>query len=122
VNPVRFVILLHRDDAGEHWDFMIEQESTLATWKLPADPADPDALPIQGTRIADHRKRYLDYEGPIAGGRGDVSRVDEGTCDVHLSSGREWQITLAGRRARGRFRLERRDPDADAWTLDRMTQ
>jgi len=30
------------------------------------------------TRLADHRLEYLDYQGPVSGNRGHVSRVDAG--------------------------------------------
>lgn len=32
-------------------------------------------------RIADHRRIYLEYEGPLSGGRGEVSRVARGAFE-----------------------------------------
>jgi hypothetical protein len=116
----RFVILHHRDHAGEHWDFMIELPTALATWKLPADPADPDALPLQGTRSHDHRKHYLDYQGPVSGDRGHVTRVDNGRCRIRQAGEAAWEFTLDGHRMNGTFRLERDDPDRPMWMLRRV--
>ena len=76
----RFVVLEH-DHPDVHWDLMLESEETLATWSLP-----PMALPIgefqcPAKRLPDHRKRYLDYEGPVSDGRGTVRRIDAGTFE-----------------------------------------
>ena len=71
----RFVILAH-DHPSPHWDFMLEAEEVLRTWRL-------GRLPHPGTTLSaeplpDHRKAYLDYEGPVSGGRGTVARADAG--------------------------------------------
>ncbi|MFU8829917.1 MAG: hypothetical protein ACNA8P_10865, partial [Phycisphaerales bacterium] len=34
----------------------------------------------------DHRTRYLDYEGPVSGGRGSVTRVALGSAEVESES------------------------------------
>ena len=115
----RYVILHHRDPAGEHWDLMIEREAALATWKLSADPTPPGALAVQGTRIRDHRKHYLTYEGPLSGNRGEVARRDEGSCKVIDTADDRWTFELVGRRLRGSFRLARATPDA-TWMLHRL--
>jgi hypothetical protein len=39
-------------------------------------PADPDFA--EAIRLPDHRLTYLDYEGPISGNRGTVTRIDRG--------------------------------------------
>jgi hypothetical protein len=57
-NPVRSLICFEVNDAPEMW------------------VADVDCV-----RLPDHRLVYLEYEGPISGGRGDVSRVCRGACD-----------------------------------------
>jgi hypothetical protein len=117
MNAPCYVILQHRDRAGEHWDFMIEQDTALATWKLEADPTGADALPVRGARIQDHRKRYLDYEGPISRDRGHVIRVDRGRCDLSACDPEEWRFELRDGRLRGSFRLVRTDPERNLWTL-----
>lgn len=117
MNQLRYAILHHRDPAGEHWDLMIEQDTALATWKLEADPTVGDALPVRGVRIQDHRKRYLDYEGPISGDRGHVIRVDRGRCNPSVCEPDEWRLELRDGRLAGRFRLVRTDPEGNLWTL-----
>ena len=112
MQPNRFVILHHIAPGGEHWDFMIEQEDHLATWQMAREPTDRQAFPIECVRINDHRKRYLDYEGPISGGRGVVTRVDQGTYGCLFVDESTWVLHLQGRRLQGEFRLLRPDPDA----------
>lgn len=34
------------------------------------------------TRLEDHRRDYLEYEGPISNNRGQVKRVSSGTCTI----------------------------------------
>jgi hypothetical protein len=50
--------------------------SPLETFRCPRWPVEAgDRL----DRLPDHRRVYLDYEGPISGGRGEVVRVEAGT-------------------------------------------
>src|SRR5262245_48875567 len=91
----RFVILEH-DYPERHWDFMVEVGESLWTWRLPVLPQ-PGMGPIPATRIGDHRRAYLDYEGPVSGNRGTVVRreagsyheksVQKGRVDVWLQGG-----------------------------------
>ena len=77
----RFVILHHQSPTGDHWDVMLETDSALTTWSIP--PQSLTCLPFacSATRLPDHRKHYLDYEGEISGNRGTVSRLDAGTYE-----------------------------------------
>jgi len=79
------VVLLHRlPDGSRHFDWLFAvddapQEARLRTWRSPTSPVEAtpgDALALE--RLPDHRPRYLDYEGPISGHRGDVRRVASG--------------------------------------------
>lgn len=103
--PDRFVILHHRQEAGEHWDLMLERGEVLWTWRLARDPLDPQNYPIAAERIGDHRKAYLTYEGAISGGRGIVRRVEEGTCASEVESVDNFRFQLTGTQMNGRFRL-----------------
>jgi hypothetical protein len=47
--------------------------------------AEPE--PFTAERIGDHRRLYLDYEGPISGGRGSVRRVAEGQAEIVAETG-----------------------------------
>ena len=71
----RFVLLEH-DHPVLHWDFMLERPEQLTTFRLQQFPT-PDT-PIPAEPLPDHRKLYLDYEGPVSGNRGTVQRRDAG--------------------------------------------
>lgn len=79
----RFVVLLH-DHPVIHWDFLLEDGETLRTWRLPNDPCQRGVMPAE--EIAPHRRLYLDYEGPVSGGRGTVRRVGAGIANVSETS------------------------------------
>jgi hypothetical protein len=113
--PARFVILHHRFDDSEHWDLMIEHGEVLLTWQLLREPVDAARLPIPARRIGDHRKAYLEYEGPVSGGRGTVRRVDAGTVEIEEQTRDQLRFRLAGSRLCGSFVLQR--GEAQDWTL-----
>ena len=95
-NHGRFVVLEH-DHPTLHWDLMLEVDGVLKTWRL-ASP--PTIGVISAQPIADHRIAYLDYEGPISGGRGTVHRWDRGTYAVERE-----EFLMAGSRLKGRIVL-----------------
>src|SRR5437868_9196772 len=75
--PLRYVVLRHEGFGEVHFDLMLEtyDGSQLSTWRSadwPPTPASPT------TYLAAHRREYLEYEGPITGGRGNVTRVHQG--------------------------------------------
>ena len=78
--PSRFVILVHSGHGPTHYDLMVEHGPALATWQLETDPAAAENADLPARRLADHRPAYLDYEGPIRGGRGHVRQADSGRC------------------------------------------
>jgi DNA ligase D-like protein (predicted 3'-phosphoesterase) len=111
----RFVVLRHHSQRGEHFDFMLEAGGVLKTWALPRAP---DAgVEIDCEALADHRLAYLDYEGPISGDRGDVSRWDCGTYAIERQNDREWAVTLAGNKLSGPATLLRSADDPERWRL-----
>ena len=71
----RFVVLAH-DQPTPHYDFLLEQGEILKAWRLEQAPA--RGLRILATANADHRRIYLEFEGPVSGERGQVRRVAEG--------------------------------------------
>jgi hypothetical protein len=103
---MRYVILEH-DHPERHWDFMVEAGPVLRTWRLLAEPAPGRAVPAEPS--FDHRLIYLDYEGPISGGRGIVARWDEGTLTWEAEEEGRLTMRLVGRRFNGRAVLERDD-------------
>ncbi len=112
----RFVILQHLDPSGEHWDFMLERGHVLLTWRLAREPTAVFRGKITCQRINDHRKKYLSYEGLVSGGRGVVSRVDEGTYTMLRADGHMWSFDLKGRHLNGEYRIVQSDrAGEDAW-------
>ena len=96
--PSQFVLLHHVLPDGEHWDLCLDQGQTLATWQLLTYPSlqISQADPIPARRLADHRRAYLDYEGPVSGGRGHVTRVDRGTYVLLDRQPDRWVVRLSG--------------------------
>jgi hypothetical protein len=74
---LRYVVLRHEGIAEPHFDLMFEiaTESALVTWRSMEWPIHTGSIL---TKLADHRRAYLDYEGPISGDRGFVRRVTSG--------------------------------------------
>ncbi len=84
-------MLEHAQRGGLHYDWLLED---------PRDPAGPlvafrVAVPwehwartgaIMLTALPPHRRRYLDYQGPLSGARGSVRRVGRGLAGV-----RRWE-------------------------------
>lgn len=113
----RFVILHHLAPTGEHWDFMLEQENALATWQLVSEPVNRGSCPIECVRIHDHRKHYLTFQGPVSGGRGIVTRIDQGRYELLAIDETTWTFRLSGIRLTGDFCLVTAPPSATRWTL-----
>jgi hypothetical protein len=109
----RFVILRHDSPQGEHFDFMLEAGNVLKTWALPRPPQAGAEMDCEA--LADHRIEYLDYEGPISGERGAVTRWDQGTYTLKHHSDAEWIVQLFGERFSGRASLLRSESDPSRW-------
>lgn len=109
--PSQYVILHHQLNDSEHWDFMLEQGDVLLTWKLLKDPTDVNNFPIPAQRIQDHRKAYLEYEGPVSGDRGSVSRIDKGTCEILQRTSSQYVFQLDGVHLKGQFSLARENEE-----------
>ncbi len=104
---LRFVLLQHRlpEQAAKttHFDLMIERQGDLRTWSLAALPR--HGVPTVAEEIVGHRKTYLDYEGPVSGNRGSVTRVDYGTYETVRSDDKTWEGRLAGTVYQGALKL-----------------
>jgi hypothetical protein len=108
----RFVLLEH-DHPSTHLDLLLEAGEILLAWRIDAPPA--EGVAIVATRNFDHRLVYLDYEGPISGGRGTVRRIDRGEL-VWIERGEE-RLTaeVSGIALDGRLELTR--VEGDQWRL-----
>ncbi|HKQ50346.1 MAG TPA: DNA polymerase ligase N-terminal domain-containing protein [Phycisphaerae bacterium] len=111
-----FVVLRHEDREGVHYDLMIDTGAALATWKCSGPPESAGESPIFCRQIGDHRRAYLDYEGPISGGRGEVRRHDRGHCEILNQSGDVWTVAFHGWKLNGLYELSRNE--GDVWRLN----
>lgn len=105
---LRFVILHHRTPPQatkpDHYDLMLEEGDVLKTftlWQLPDLKATVEAIPD-----FDHRRAYLDYEGPVSNNRGEVMQVESGTFVWKRRTANQIEIELSGKQVRGLLRLE----------------
>ena len=121
---MRFVILRQEMPPGaargSHWDFMLEREGVLRTWAI-------DELPSKGQTVAarglpDHRPAYLDYEGPITGNRGSVTRYDRGEYDLLDETPERVGIELRGETLQGKLVLTRAGTNERDWQLEFVPQ
>jgi hypothetical protein len=121
------VLLEHRlPDGSSHLDWMIAVDPAgtgpLVSFRL-ARRVDElrGGEQLAAEMIGDHRPAYLEYEGPVQGGRGHVRRLARGVV-VWLERG-ERRIVLAAswgdppRPAPGRLELERLDQDSTRWQV-----
>lgn len=91
----RFAILTH-DHPHLHWDFLLEKQAVLRAWRLQFPPDHQGSIPA--VPLPDHRRMYLDYEGPVSGDRGRVSRWDAGTFELIKESESTIRVRLRGTR------------------------
>jgi DNA polymerase Ligase (LigD) len=115
----RYVVLQHdppNENTGDvHWDFMIETGAALRTWALEEEPTAEKAIPAKA--LADHRPVYLDYEGPISGDRGTVSKWDAGSFETLAETPTELHLHLIGGRLSGTVKISQNAADAQRWTF-----
>ncbi len=109
----RFVVLVH-DHPTLHWDFLLEEDAALRTWRL-LQPPDTSG-PIAAQALSDHRLDYRDYEGPVSRGRGEVRRWDRGEFSTLYQNAERVEFRLHGEKLNGLFVLEAVD-SAGNWTF-----
>lgn len=98
------MVLEHHWD-GVHWDFMLERSGVLKTWALD-EPLAP-GRDLAARQLADHRLAYLDYEGPVSGGRGHVHRLDAGTYETNQWDDETVRVVIKGAQLEGGVELRR---------------
>jgi hypothetical protein len=134
----RFVLLYHdcppSYGRASHWDLMLESGDVLRTWALECLPHDWQAArsrtsvvypncpslaadnTVATMQLSDHRRDYLEKEGPLSGDRGTVMRVAVGTyCSEHESPG-DWQVALTSDAFSATIRFTRSEADDEHWT------
>jgi len=127
---MRFVVLHHTDWPGkpDHYDLLIQtkrghgDDRFLRAFATVTDdfpsPADTESDRCILQAQADHRIVYLSYQGPVGGGRGQVSKADEGECDhIELPSNSALKCRLQGVHLRGTFSIRR---CGEAWIFEKI--
>jgi DNA polymerase ligase (LigD)-like protein len=100
----RFVVLEH-DHPTCHWDLMLEAGPVLRTWRLSEPPIPGKSVGAKAS--FEHRLHYLDYEGPVSGGRGNVKRWLAGTFEWLQQSTDVIEIDYQADGGRGRLSITR---------------
>ena len=108
----RFAILAH-DHPVPHWDLFLEAGPVLRAWRILAPF--PAGGVVAAEPTGDHRQLYLDYEGPVSGGRGTVTRVDAGSFTWDADEPDRLVVRLNGARFVGTLMIRRVDP---GWACD----
>src|SRR5262245_3542170 len=110
----RFVILTH-DHPYLHWDLFLEVGDVLRGWRLAEEPESGKS--ITATAQSDHRKLYLDFEGPVSGNRGSVTRWDFGEYEVVYQDSLVLILQITGSRLHGRVELQHVSVENWTWTF-----
>ncbi len=115
-----FAVLQHQQSHYTHWDLLLElpARELLATFRVDHPPdtwATAGVLTIQA--LPDHRRIYLDYEGPISGDRGTVIRYDRGTLHLVQYTPTHIAVEITGALLHGRLNLHAADPATNRWSL-----
>jgi hypothetical protein len=135
----RFVLLYHdcppNYERPSHWDFMLEAGDVLRTWALEQLPrkwqvaqsrtasVDPNCPTValgnsvSALHLSDHRRDYLELEGPLSGDRGTVIRVVSGTYRSEHETPGDWRVVLASDVLATSVRLSRSAAEDECWTL-----
>lgn len=135
----RFVLLYHdcppNYERASHWDFMLESGDVLRTWALERLPLDwiavhertaeihancpplATASLVPAVELGDHRRDYLQLEGPLSGDRGSVVRVAAGMYRSEREAPGDWRMVLAGAEISAHVSLLRTKADDPQWTL-----
>ncbi len=112
---MRFAVLRHESPQGLHWDLLLESGDVLRAWSLP-QPPEP-GVEMTCRRLPDHRPMYLDYEGPVSGDRGTVTRWDHGSYQIVRQEETQWVVDFRGEKLTGRVTLGQLADDPQQWRL-----
>ena len=118
--PARYVLQHHATPDGQaHHDLMLERGGALKTWRLSAPEKIQEGAEGLAESLRDHRIAYLDYEGPVGGGRGEVRIADRGEYETEGWTGAEAVVRIRGGLLNGRFRLSA-SPGKGEWAIKRI--
>lgn len=116
---VRQFVVLEHDFPFLHWDYLIEDGNSLASWRLMERPA--QGVTTLATRLDNHRRHYLTYEGPVSGDRGTVRRLHTGELRLQSAwpASDNWcdlKFTILDSELSDRCMLAKRD-DREVWSF-----
>lgn len=111
----RFVIQKHTSPKGVHWDFMLEKEQILHTYRLDKSPRQVLRAGAEAEKIFDHPIKFLTYEGPVKNGQDSVCIAEAGTYRIIERSSSRIELELAGGTLKGKFVLAQ--IEGDSWRL-----
>jgi hypothetical protein len=122
VRDLATVLLRHTLTSGQHHDWLLEDPGAPPGCGLLVAVRVPYAAEhwsAAGTMLAvalpAHRRRYLEYQGPLTDRRGSVVRVDAGRCRPLLWTGRGRLVEVSLRGHHGLVQWTRLT--ADRWCL-----
>ncbi len=117
----RFVIQQH-DATRLHWDLRLERDGVLRSWALPRGvPWNPKENRL-AVATEDHPLDFLDHDGDDSDpgyGSGRLTTWDVGTYETHTWEDGKVVVTLAGKRASGKYSLFSMRGGTD-WLIHRM--
>lgn len=119
------MLLRHKlPDGSWHFDWLIDRGSALplVSFRVLERVDIPTITEFFADRIGDHRREYLQYEGPVSDGRGNVQRMASGIVESLSEDPDHFQITVSFGTSRrswtgtridaGRWRFEVSGPDS----------
>lgn len=101
-----YVVLYHEPgretslprQADAHFDWLFDHGSALWSWATDWLPKPGEQATARATRLPDHRREYLCYEGPLTRERGMVTRVEAGEFEIRRADTDHYEFELRGGR------------------------
>lgn len=110
--PKKFVIHKHeRIGHKQHWDLMLESENVLITFRSDYPPEELKRNNHQLQKIFDHDPKFLNYQGPVNNGEGDIKMQDGGFFAYSIESKNLYLIEFDGDILKGNFKLQHASDD-----------
>jgi hypothetical protein len=100
----KFVVQRHeKQDSPVHWDLMLEAGDILETFRIDRPPEEWGNEPIEAEKIFDHPQKFLNYEGPVNKGTGNVIIAETGTYRLQTRDENRLALELSGTILNGEF-------------------
>jgi len=99
----KFSILKHILGEESHYDLLFEKGNKLAAFRITSPIFSTPQSAIQNF---DHRKIYLNYQGPISKNRGIVKMWDKGNYDIKKEIKNLLVIKLSGKKSKATITLK----------------